>query len=131
MARPVPRRPRTRVVASHRGITVHQQGASRLGAAWLAGPGAEWSDDISDPETANGLCQDVSEDFAPWTTSRGHVVECGDLSNDGPHTVALLDGVTVADFTFRQSYPDADIPEITDLDRLATGGWTVTARWTI
>lgn len=96
---------------------------------WLSTDGAAWNRVFDDPDEANGLCTDVAEDFTAWANRNGYDAENVDLNNGGPHTITVLNGTTVADFTHRQFDPGCDVPLVSTLTTFLGDTWDITHRY--
>lgn len=68
--------------------------------------------------------------FTHWANNNGYTAENIDLNNGGPHTITVLNGTTVVDFTHRQFDPYCDVPLIDDLALFVGNDWNVTQRYT-
>lgn len=113
--------------------TTHEESTQQATTAatdWLNTAGTGWNRRFDDPETANGLCTDVAEDFTHWANNNGYTAENIDLNNGGPHTITVLNGTTVVDFTYRQFDPYCEVPVIEDLAAYVGNDWNVTHRYT-
>lgn len=90
-----------------------------------------WNTAWLNPDEAEGVCTESSEDFAQWASDKGFRTSVLELQRaSGPHTVTVVHdkkaGDTVVDFTNRQFDSESSVPFSQSKDQfLEDGGWKV------
>ena len=86
--------------------------------------GGEMYGCFSVPEWCDGICAEASESLVRFYDSRGiaaRAIDVVHIETGAPHTVVLVNGLIVVDFTYRQFEADAEVPSVfslADFDKL-------------